>query len=174
MDDLRYPLGPFDPLAPVTADQVRRAVDDIRALPGRLEEAVEGLDDAQLDTGYRPGGWTVRQVVHHLADSHVNAHVRLRLALTEERPPVRGYAEALWAELPDARTLPLDPSLAILRGLHARWAALLDALEPHQLERTFHHSELGDMNLARHTCLYGWHARHHVAHITELRSREGW
>lgn len=174
MEELRYPVGRFDPSAPATPERVRQAIEDIRALPGHLEAAVAGLDDARLDTPYRPGGWTVRQVVHHMADSHVNGHVRIRLTLTEDLPPAKGYAEALWAELPDARTLPIEPSLSILRGLHERWSTLLDALEPAQLERAMRHSQYGEVTLAQHTCLYGWHCRHHVAHVTALREREGW
>ncbi|HUF78788.1 MAG TPA: putative metal-dependent hydrolase, partial [Thermoanaerobaculia bacterium] len=122
----------------------------------------------------RPQGWTVRQVVHHVVDSHVNAYVRLRLALTEDRPDIRGYQQELWAELPDARTLPVEPSLEILRGLHLRWTALLDRLEPEQLGRPLEHSEFGTLTVGQLTCLYGWHSRHHVAHITSLRAREGW
>lgn len=173
-EDLRYPVGRHDPGAPVTPAQVRQAIEDIRELPGRLAEAVRGLDDTRLDTPYRPDGWTVRQVVHHVVDSHVNAYVRLRLALTEDRPPIRGYQQELWAELPDARTLPVEPSLAILRGLHQRWTALLDRLDPEQLGRPLEHSELGTLTVSQLTCLYGWHSRHHVAHITSLRAREGW
>ena len=174
MNDLRYPEGSHDPGAPVTPEQVRQAIEDIRELPARMAEAVRGLDDAQLDTRYRPEGWTVRQVVHHVVDSHVNAYVRLRLALTEDRPPIRGYQQELWAELPDARTLPVVPSLEILRGLHQRWTALLDRLDPGQLDRPLEHSELGDLKVSQLTCLYGWHSRHHVAHIAALRAREGW
>lgn len=174
MDDFRYPIGPHDPSAPVTPAQVERAIQDIRELPERLEEALSGLDGAQLDTPYRPEGWTVRQVVHHLADSHINGHARVRFALTEDSPQVRGYHQDRWAELPDARLLPVEPSLQILRGLHERWSALLDALDPGQLQRTFEHSEVGTLTVAQHTCLYGWHCRHHVAHVTALRQRLGW
>ena len=174
MDNLRYPVGRHDPSAGVTLEQVRAAVEDIRQLPARLTEAVHGLDDARLDTPYRPEGWTVRQVVHHVVDSHVNAYVRLRLALTEDRPLIRGYQQELWAELPDALTLPVEPSLEVLRGLHQRWTALLDRLAPEQLDRPLEHSEFGTLTVSQLTCLYGWHSRHHVAHITSLREREGW
>lgn len=172
--DLQYPVGRHDPGAPVALEQVRRAIEDIRELPRRLAEAVRGLDDARLDTPYRPQGWTVRQVVHHVVDSHLNAYVRLRLALTEDRPPIRGYRQELWAELPDARSLPVEPSLEILRGLHERWTALLDRLDAQQLDRPLEHSELGSLTVSQLTCLYGWHSRHHVAHVTSLRAREGW
>lgn len=172
--DLQYPVGRHDPSAPVGPEQVRQAIEDLRELPGRLAEAVRGLDDARLDTPYRPQGWTVRQVVHHVVDSHVNAYVRLRLALTEDRPSIRGYRQELWAELPDARTLPVEPSLEILRGLHERWTALLDRLDAEQLDRALEHSELGPLTVGQLTFLYGWHSRHHVAHIWSLRTREGW
>lgn len=177
MEDLRYPVGNHDAAAPVTPEQVAGAVEEIRALPERLSAAIDGLSDEQLDTPYRPGGWTVRQVVHHLPDSHLNAYVRLRLALTEHAPAIRPYDEARWAELPDARSLPPAPSLAILRGLHERWSALLAALTPEQLERTWVHPDLpgdGRLTVAQLVVLYGWHSRHHVAHVTALRQREGW
>ena len=174
MADLRYPVGQHDPAAPVTLELVQAAIEDIRELPDRLAAAVEGLDDTQLDTPYRPGGWTVRQLVHHVADSHVNSHIRLRFALTEESPPVRGYAQERWAELHDVKTLPIEPSLLILRGLHERWVALLDSLRPSDFERTMQHSEVGPITIAQLTCLYGWHSRHHVAHVNALREREGW
>jgi hypothetical protein len=174
MNDHRYPVGRHDPSAPVAPEQVRQAIEDIRELPRRLAEAVRGLDDARLDTPYRPQGWTVRQVVHHVVDSHLNAYVRLRLALTEDRPAIRGYRQELWAELPDARTLPVEPSLEILHGLHERWTALLDRLDAGQLARPLEHSEFGPLTVGQLTCLYGWHSRHHVAHVTALRAREGW
>jgi hypothetical protein len=173
-EDLRYPAGRHDPGAPVTPDLVRQAIEDIREQPGLLAGAVRGLDDARLDTPYRPQGWTVRQVVHHVVDSHLNAYVRLRLALTEDRPSIRGYRQELWAELPDARTLPVEPSLEILRGLHERWTALLDRLGPEELGRPLEHSEFGTLTVGQLTCLYGWHSRHHLAHVTSLRAREGW
>jgi 1-acyl-sn-glycerol-3-phosphate acyltransferase len=174
LEQLRYPVGRFAFGAAVSPDEVRQAIEDVRALPARLTEAVAGLDDAQLDTPYRPGGWTVRQVVHHVADSHLNSHLRLRLALTEDTPTILAYQEKLWAELPDARTLPIAPSLEILRGLHLRWSTLLDALSAEQLARPFRHPEAGILTVAQLTCLYGWHSRHHVAHVTALREREGW
>jgi len=173
LEQLRYPVGRFSFGADFSPEEVSRAIEDIRALPARLSEAVAGLDDAQLDTRYRPGGWTVRQVVHHVADSHMNSQVRLRLALTEDTPPVPGYQESLWAELPDF-SLPIAPSLEILHGLHLRWSALLDALSDEQLARPFQHPEAGLMTVAQLTCLYGWHSRHHVGHVTALREREGW
>src|SRR5690349_4168525 len=141
--DLRYPIGRFDSSRELEAADVAVAIDAIAAAPARLREAVAGLDDAQLDTPYRPGGWTVRQLVHHVADSHLNAYVRFRLALTEDGPTIKPYLEALWAELPDARQAPVEVSLALLDALHARWVMLLRTLSATDLERTFVHPEHG-------------------------------
>jgi uncharacterized damage-inducible protein DinB len=175
LDDLRYPTGRFSSVKRPLTDAERSAkIDAIRATPARIRAAVESLSDAQLDTPYREGGWTVRQVVHHVVDSHVNAYVRFRLALTEEKPTVRPYQEKLWAELPDAKTLPVGPSLAILDGVHARWVALLETLEPRQFLRPLYHPENGDMTIDMLLELYGWHGRHHESHITGLRQRRGW
>jgi hypothetical protein len=174
MDDLRYPIGRHDVLAPIDEPALVAAIDAIRELPSRLEAAVDSLTDPQLDTPYRPQGWTVRQVVHHLADSHLNAHTRLRLALTEDAPVIRPYREAEWAQLHDARSLPLEPSLAILRGLHQRWSSLLESLGPSDFLRPLVHPERGRFTIAQLTGLYGWHSRHHVAHVTSLRARSGW
>lgn len=173
-DDLRYPVGPHDVLAPAEEPQLREAIRDIAELPDRLAAAVAGLDDAQLATAYRPGGWTARQVVHHLADSHVNAYIRLRLALTEESPMVRAYDETRWAELPDAADADVAPSLALVRGLHDRWSRLLATLGPEAFRRSLRHPDHGALSVAQLTRLYGWHSRHHVAHITSLRRRMGW
>src|SRR5260370_890220 len=128
----------------------------------------------QLDTPYRPGGWTVRQVVHHVPDSHMNSYMRFRLALTEEQPAVKGYDEAAWAKLSDAQSAPVELSLALLDSLHRRWVVLLESLSPEQWKRTFQHSELGPVSLERNLALYAWHGKHHVAHITGLRERMGW
>lgn len=175
MPDLRYPAGKFDSAAPITAESRAAAVADLAALPARLRAAVAGLTDTQLDTPYRPDGWTVRQVVHHLADSHLNAYTRIRLGLTEENPTIKPYAEQKWAELPDARSAPVDLSLAILDGLHQRWVALTRTLTDADFERTVVHPEHGrQMSLDFLTAMYAWHCRHHVAHITALRTREGW
>lgn len=173
--DPRYPVGRFSPVSPAT-DAVRRAaIDDIDALPGRIRDAVRGLTDAQLDTPYRDGGWTVRQVVHHIADSHMNAYVRLKLALTEDAPIIKPYDENAWAALADSQ-LPVASSLAIIDGVHTRWAALLRAMTPAQFERPWRHPEYGDepVLLDRLVQIYAWHSRHHVAHVTTLRTREGW
>jgi hypothetical protein len=171
--DLRFPIGRVS-FAPGDRRAREENIESIAALPARLRDAVAGMDDARLDTPYRPGGWTVRQVVHHLPDSHMNAYVRFKLALTEDTPRIKPYDEAKWAELPDGRTGPLAPSLAILDGLHARWTTLLRGLRDADFERTLEHPENGTMTLERMVAVYGWHSRHHVAHITELARREGW
>lgn len=171
MTDPRYPIGRFDPQAAVTAETVQDAVRDIAELPERLAAALAGLTEAQLDTPYREGGWTIRQVVHHLADSHVNAFVRLRLGLTEETPRIRTYHQDRWGELADNRTAPVEHSLQLLTGLHRRWALLLRAMSAADFERRVDHPDFGELSLARLTALYGWHGRHHVAHIVAGRRR---
>lgn len=174
MDDLRYPIGPFR-FSPDATDATRRAdVEAIERAPALLREAVAGLADWQLDTPYRPDGWTVRQLVHHLADSHINAYVRFRLALTEEHPTVRPYDEKAWAELEDARTDPLDHSLALLAALHHRWVRLLRSQPAAAMARTVLHPENGVMSVDHLLQSYAWHCRHHVAHIDRLRRRENW
>jgi uncharacterized damage-inducible protein DinB len=174
-EDLRYPIGKFAlPESPGAADVAawRR---DFAELPDKLRAAVANLSDAQLDTPYRDGGWTVRQTVHHIADSHLNAFCRIRLALTEDSPTIKTYDEGAWAELADVRTLPLAPSLAILDGVHTRIVALFDAMTPEQWQRGFVHPERGRiMTIAQTAALYSWHSRHHVAHITSLRTRKQW
>jgi uncharacterized damage-inducible protein DinB len=175
VDDLRFPTGRFSSVKrPLTREERGAKIEAIRVAPNRLREAVAGLEDGQLDTPYRDGGWTVRQVVHHVVDSHVNAYTRFRLALTEDNPTIRPYQEKLWAELPDAKTLPVEASLAILDALHARWVALLDTLGPEQCRRPLHHPESGDQTIDSLLELYAWHGAHHTAHITGLRSRKGW
>ncbi|SPF50443.1 putative enzyme [Candidatus Sulfopaludibacter sp. SbA4] len=172
--DLSYPIGRFDFSKPVPPDARPLLIAEIEAAPARLREAVRGLSDQQLDTPYRPGGWTVRQVVHHVPDSHMNSYIRFHLALTEEEPAVKGYDEKKWAELPDARTGPVEISLALLDGLHTRWVALLRNLAESDFERRFRHSEIGTVRLDTNLALYAWHGRHHAAHITGLRERMGW
>lgn len=174
MEDLRYPIGPFQKDQPVTDDQVRRAIDDIEAAPVRLREAVSGLNEDQWGTPYRPGGWTVRQVVHHLPDSHMNGYFRTKLALTEKEPTIRPYAEDLWAELPEARTGLPEVSLSLLETLHRRWALVFRSMAPAQFKLTFVHPTSGVWTLEKHACHYAWHGRHHTAQITALRSRMGW
>jgi hypothetical protein len=171
--DPRYPIGRWDRQA-VAADGLAAAIEQLAALPGALRAAVDGLDDAQLDTPYRPEGWTVRQLVHHIADSHLNAYIRFRWTLTEEEPTIKTYEEKRWAELPDALAGPVAPSLAILGGLHERWVALLRGTGPAALARTLRHPEHGVLSLGQLLGLYAWHSRHHVAHVTTLRERMGW
>lgn len=171
--DLRYPVGEFTMPASVTAAMRANAIAAITTLPAKMRDAVRGLSDAQLDTPYRPGGWTVRQVVHHVADSHINAFVRLKLALTEENPTVKPYDEKAFANLPDQR-LPVDVSLSLLEGLHVRWTAVLNTLAPEQFARPLYHPEIGAITVDYLVQTYGWHSRHHVAHLTRLREREGW
>lgn len=172
-EDLSYPIGRFSVQAP-SGEVQRRAVADIGALPGHLSTAVLGLNEAQLDTPYRPGGWTVRQVVHHVADSHMNALVRLKLALTEDQPTVVAYDEKKFAALADMR-LPVAVSLELVRSLHARWLALYGTMNDNDWQRTFIHPEYPDpLTLDWQVQMYGWHSRHHVAHIAALRQREGW
>jgi len=174
IDDLRYPIGPFAPVTPVTPELRSAALAGIAALPETLRAAVAGLDETQLDTAYREGGWTVRQVVHHIADSHMNGFIRVKLALTEDSPTIKPYDEATWARLADAR-LPIDPSLNLLEALHRRWTAIYEAMGPADYALTFVHPEFGESHsLDRHLQNYAWHGRHHVAHITELRRRRGW
>jgi uncharacterized damage-inducible protein DinB len=174
IDDLRYPTGRFTPVVPT--DQVRRAaIEELAVTPRQMREAVTGLTDAQLDTPYREGGWTVRQLVHHVPDSHLNAYVRLKLALTEDSPTIKPYDEKAWAALPDAR-MPVEVSLSLLDAVHARWVALFRAMTLEQFARAFSHPEYPDGLLTLDWLLqqYAWHSRHHVAHITALRRREGW
>jgi uncharacterized damage-inducible protein DinB len=174
MTDLRYPIGKFDMPAGVADADRPGLIDQIAALPGDLRRAVAGLDDDKLDTPYREGGWTVRQVVHHLPDSHLNAYTRFKLALTEEEPTIRTYEEARWAELPEARSAPIGISLALIDALHERWVLMLRLLAPGQFSRKFHHPEMGVMSLDQLLSMYAWHSRHHVAHVTSLRGRMGW
>ena len=172
--DLSYPIGRFDFKQTVDRAAIPALIEDIAALPQKLRGAIAGLSVGQLDTPYRPGGWTVRQTVHHVADSHMNSYIRLRLALTETEPTIRTYEQQLWAELPDARSAPVEISLQLLEGLHTRWVLLLQSLSPHDFSRTFRHPQLGLVRLDTNLALYAWHCKHHTAHITGLRKRSGW
>ncbi len=174
MTDLRYPIGKFHYEGPPTEDQKKKLLDDVEQTPAKLRAAVKGLSDDQLNTPYRPEGWTVRQVVHHVPDSHLNAYIRFKLALTEEEPTIKPYAEDRWAQLADTQSTPVEVSLAMLDSLHTRWMKLLRSLKPEEWKRTFRHPELGLMPLEKNLALYSWHGRHHVAHITALRERSGW
>lgn len=172
--DPRYPTGPFrfDPGA--TPETRQKAIAAIRATPAALRAAVTGLTDAQVNTPYRDGGWTVRQVVHHVPESHMNAFTRFKLALTEDNPTIKTYEEDRWVRLGDIERTPLETSLALLDALHERWVTLLDVMTARDFQRPLTHPESGPMTLDRMLQLYAWHGPHHVAHITALRSREGW
>lgn len=170
LDELRYPIGRF---APSAAGPRAQQIETVRQLPDRLRAAVEGLTDTQLDTPYREGGWTVRQLVHHVADSHANAYIRVKLALTEDSPTITAYDEAAWANLADSR-LPVDVSLAFTAAVHARWIHLMDSMSDADYTMTFRHPERGLVTLENNLALYAWHSLHHTAHITSLRQRMGW
>jgi hypothetical protein len=172
--DLKYPVGRYQSPELISPGQRAAWIEQMAELPAQLTKAVAGLDDSQLDTPYRPGGWTVRQVVHHLPDSHLNSYTRFRLALTENSPVIKPYEEAAWAELIDARTAPIAPSLTLLDGLHARFVLLLRSLSDDDFACTFRHPELGEIRLDWTLGLYAWHCLHHVAHINNLRTRNGW
>ena len=172
--DLRYPIGPFKAEAPLLESQRAHLIQDIADLPKKLRAAVAGLNDEQLDIPYRDGGWTSRQTVHHLVDSHVNSYIRMRFALTENNPTIMPYNEAVWAELTDAKHAPIDLSLQVLDGLHARWAMLLRSLKPEGWKRTMVHPERGQLDMNMQLAIYSWHSKHHTAHIVELRKRKGW
>jgi len=174
MTDLRYPIGPFTPPTNVTPDQRRAFIETIARTPALLRAAVEGLDEDQLDTPYRPGGWTVRQVVHHVPDSHLNAYMRLKLALTETAPTIRPYNEAAWALLADSGVVPVEVSLVLLESLHRRWVGLLRSLKDDDFASEYVHPESGRHTVDHLLGLYAWHGPHHVAHITALRGRMGW
>ena len=172
--DLRYPVGKFERPASTSDASRAKSITAIADTPQNLRAAVKGLTDAQLDTPYRPGGWTVRQVVHHVPDSHMNAYIRTRLALTEKNPTIKPYDEAKWAELADAKSSPIEPSLAMLEAIHQRWLILLRSMKPADFALPFTHPEHGPRDLDWLVALYDWHGRHHVAHVTELRKRSGW
>ena len=172
--DLRYPIGKPVRNPQLTAEERVSAIDAIAKAPRALRAAVANLTDAQLDTPYRAGGWTVRQVVHHVADSHVNAYSRFRFALTEDNPTIKPYDEAMWAELADARTLPVDVSLALLDSMHARLVTLLRSLPDGEFQRTLIHTQNGPMTVDALLGMYSWHGRHHVAHVSALRNRMQW
>lgn len=172
--DPRYPIGKFDGQAPGNVQERERLIRDIELTPDQLRTAVEGLSEKQLDTPYRQGGWTVRQVVHHLPDSHLNSYVRFKLALTEDEPTIKPYQEDRWAELADSKNTPIEVSLKLLDMLHKRWVNLLRSFGAEDWNRTFRHPEIGVLTLDKTLALYAWHGRHHVAHITALREGMGW
>ena len=175
LEEMKYPIGKFSRAAASTPELRAASIETLRQLPRALRQAVEGLNGQQIDTPYREGGWTVRQTVHHLADSHTNSYVRFKLALTEDWPAITAYDEAAWAELADSTTLPVDISLTFIDGLHARWVALLESMTEEQFAgRGFVHPKSGRQTLAFALALYDWHSRHHTAHIVRLRQSKGW
>lgn len=174
MADPRFPIGKFSFPGTVTDADRAAFISEIEQVPAKLRVAVTGLSVQQLDTPYRDGGWTVRQVAHHVPDSHMNAYVRYKLALTEDVPTIKPYAEDRWAQLGDTKTTPVEVSLALLESLHDRWVRLLRSLGPTDWKRAFRHPELGVVLLEKNLALYAWHGKHHVAHVTELRKRMGW
>jgi uncharacterized damage-inducible protein DinB len=174
MTDLRYPVGKFQEKTDAAPTDRSHWIETIELTPDNLRAAVKGLSDPQLDTPYREGGWTVRQVIHHVADSHMHSYARFRFALTESEPVIKPYDEAAWAELPDAKTAPVEVSLTLLDALHLRWVTLLKTLDAAALAKAFRHPELGPVSLNKAVQLYAWHGRHHTAHITGLRDRNGW
>ena len=178
MTDLRYPIGKFEWIPPENEEQMckRRAhyIEVLSKLPAQMRVAVRGMTPEQLDTPYRPEGWTVRQVVHHVPDSHMNAYVRFKLALTEDQPTIKPYREDLWGNLPDVAITPVEVSLQLLAALHMRWVDLLGTMRASEFARTLNHPERGVLTLDQMLAMYAWHSAHHTAHITELRKRQGW
>lgn len=172
--DLRFPIGTFEFVGPLADDDRRALFDKIEETPRRLRAAVTGLNEEQLETPYRPEGWTVRQVVHHVPESHMNAYTRFKLALTEDEPTIKPYFEERWAELDDARQAPIALSLDLLDALHGRWVWFLRSLKRDDFQRTFRHPDLGIVSVDKNIAMYAWHGQHHVAHITSLRERMGW
>ncbi|MBF8248316.1 MAG: putative metal-dependent hydrolase yfiT [Bacteroidetes bacterium] len=173
MEDLQYPVGKFRPKPEITETERQQLIKQIAEAPKKLRQAAAGLSKKQVDTPYRPGGWTVRQVVHHVPDSHLNAYIRFKLGLTENQPTIKPYEQQLWAELADAKA-PIDISLNLLDAVHQRWLIILKTMKPQDFARTINHPESGIQNLDRVLQLYAWHGRHHTAHITSLRDRMGW
>jgi hypothetical protein len=173
-DDPRYPIGKFTYTNPPDESRRSQMIRDIEHVPAALRAAVEGLSPRQIETPYRDGGWTVRQVVHHVPESHMNAYIRFKLALTEDSPTIKPYMEDLWASTGDVQSTPPEVSLALLDSLHDRWVRLLRSMKPEEWKRQFKHPEMGPMPLEKNLALYAWHGRHHVAHVTELRKRMGW
>jgi hypothetical protein len=172
--DLRYPVGKFKRPEVVSAQDRETFIAEIEAAPAKLRAAAAGLPDEKLNRPYRPGGWTVRQVIHHLPESHMNAYIRFKLALTEDEPTIKTYEESLWAKTGDVEKTPPDVSLDMLELLHKRWVILLRSITPEEWSRTFRHREMGLLRIDQNLALYAWHGKHHVAHITALREREGW
>lgn len=169
--DERYPIGKYEFPEEISSQQIDIWIQEIKDLPKQIRQALDGLTEQQLDLPYREGGWTIRQVVHHLADSHINSYTRFRLALTEDKPTIKTYDEQLWAELPDAKWAPVEVSLQLLESVHKRWGMLLDSLSSQDFKRCFLHPELGEVSLDVNIGLYAWHGKHHMAHIMGLRKK---
>ena len=174
IEKLKYPIGRYELEENIDKSSIDRWIKEIEALPQRLSDAVKGLKTNQLQTQYRPDGWTVQQVVHHIADSHMNSYIRFKLALTEDKPMIKPYDEKLWADLPDSKLVDINVSLALIDSLHKRWTTLLKQLNKQELEKEFLHPESGLKKLKETICLYAWHSNHHLAHITSLKQRMGW
>jgi len=174
MEDLRYPIGMYEIVCEISDEERRQLISEVEIQPAILRTTVEKLTSQQMETPYRPGGWTIRQVVHHLADNNMNAYIRFKRGLTEDAPRSPSYREDLWAELPDYREIPVGESLTLLDILHRRFAVLLSALEPQDFHRTVYHSTLGSVSLDAALHRYVWHNRHHIAQITGLCERMGW
>lgn len=174
MSDPRFPIGKFHYEGTPSAEQRKKLISEIEQTPAGIRTAVNGLSAHQLDTPYREDGWTVRQVAHHVPDSHMNAYIRFKLALTEDEPTIKTYEEDRWAKLADTQSTPVEVSLGLLDHLHTRWVRLLRSLTPEDWKRTLRHPELGAMTLEKTLALYAWHGKHHTAHITELRKKMGW
>lgn len=173
-EDLRYPIGKFEAAKDITPEMREKFIQTVEELPAKLRAAVDDLSDEQLDTPYRPDGWTIRQVVHHVADSHINSICRFKLGLSEDTPTIKPYEEALWAEMADAKNAPVDLSLNVIDGVHARWTMLLKSMSKTDFERKINHPERGAMTLNSLLALYDWHSRHHTAHVTKLREKNNW
>ncbi len=175
LEELKYPIGRFLKPIEINTDKLRSYISDISSFPGRLKHEVQNLTNEQLDTPYRPDGWTIRQVVNHCADSHMNALIRLKLGLTEDHPTIKPYLEDRWAELADGKLTPIEPALKILEGVHERWTILLNNMKKEEFKRKFIHPEHeSPFQLDENTALYAWHCNHHLAHITTLKKTKGW
>lgn len=174
IEDLRFPIGNFNPPETIPTEMRDDFIQTIEELPAKLRAVVSDLTDEQLDTPYRPEGWTVRQLVHHIADSHINSFCRFKLGLSEDSPTIKPYDEAVWANMTDSKNAPIDLSLNIIDGVHARWTMILKSMTRNDFERKINHPERGTMSLNAMLALYDWHSRHHTAHITRLRQRNGW
>ena len=174
IDELRYPVGTFQKPEKISQEERQKYIYEISVAPSLLRKAVSGLDNSQLDTPYREGGWTIRQVVHHLPDSHINAYMRFKLALTENNPLIRTYEESLWAELPEAKTAPIDMSLFLLESLHKRWVSAMQSIPNDAFNLTYRHPESGLYTLDQQIAMYAWHGKHHIAQITGLITRMNW